>query len=309
MTVLSQNPKNIDNQKQPETGRSLVELLGVLAVMGVLSIAGIAGYTFAMNKYQANKIMNELNILSNEMAMAINKIHSSDYHIILGSPYDNQQIITGGYTFYFGCVDEAKEESECYTEDTTYYQRLDGVSKEVCQSLVPMTQYLPQLTEQKVNGVVDMSGANCGDENSLVWLFETQTGGENNETVVAAFEYEAPNPPGPCKVEIKNFGKLKGRYYFKYVSGLYYYNCGSKASNFRVFAYADDENLGHINDFPNMAANTNADYVQEKLDNATPNYFTFDGTKNIRLIFSDDTCADNCGSVKLELRKVPHTAK
>ena len=41
-----------------ETGRSMVEMLGVLAIIGVLSVAGIAGYTMAMNKYRANEILN-----------------------------------------------------------------------------------------------------------------------------------------------------------------------------------------------------------------------------------------------------------
>ncbi len=40
-----------------ENGRSMVEMLGVLAIIGVLSIGGIAGYTMAMNKYKANEIM------------------------------------------------------------------------------------------------------------------------------------------------------------------------------------------------------------------------------------------------------------
>ena len=41
-----------------ENGRSMVEMLGVLAIIGVLSVAGIAGYTIAMNKYRANEIVN-----------------------------------------------------------------------------------------------------------------------------------------------------------------------------------------------------------------------------------------------------------
>ena len=40
-----------------ESGRSMVEMLGVLAIIGVLSIGGIAGYTLAMNRYRANEIM------------------------------------------------------------------------------------------------------------------------------------------------------------------------------------------------------------------------------------------------------------
>ena len=38
-----------------ESGRSMVEMLGVLAIIGVLSIGGIAGYTMAMNRYRANE--------------------------------------------------------------------------------------------------------------------------------------------------------------------------------------------------------------------------------------------------------------
>ena len=39
-----------------EQGRSMVEMLGVLAIIGVLSVGGIAGYTTAMNKYRANEV-------------------------------------------------------------------------------------------------------------------------------------------------------------------------------------------------------------------------------------------------------------
>lgn len=43
-----------------ESGRSMVEMLGVLAIMGVLSVGGIAGYQYAMNKYRANTLINDL---------------------------------------------------------------------------------------------------------------------------------------------------------------------------------------------------------------------------------------------------------
>ena len=38
-----------------ESGRSMVEMLGVLAIIGVLSIGGIRGYSLAMNRYRANE--------------------------------------------------------------------------------------------------------------------------------------------------------------------------------------------------------------------------------------------------------------
>ena len=43
-----------------ERGRSMVEMLGVLAVMGVLSIGGVAGYRYAIDKMNANDIINEV---------------------------------------------------------------------------------------------------------------------------------------------------------------------------------------------------------------------------------------------------------
>ena len=46
-----------------ETGRSMVEMLGVLAIIGVLSVGGIAGYNQAMNRYRANEILNTTSMM------------------------------------------------------------------------------------------------------------------------------------------------------------------------------------------------------------------------------------------------------
>ena len=49
------------NKKKQESGRSMVEMLGVLAIIGVLSIGGIAGYTLSMRKHRANHIVDIVN--------------------------------------------------------------------------------------------------------------------------------------------------------------------------------------------------------------------------------------------------------
>ena len=46
-----------------ENGRSMVEMLGVLAIIGVLSIGAIAGYSKAMFKYRLNKMVDQYNQL------------------------------------------------------------------------------------------------------------------------------------------------------------------------------------------------------------------------------------------------------
>ena len=42
--------------KKIESGRSMIEMLGVLAIVGVLSIGGLAGYQMAMNRYRASAL-------------------------------------------------------------------------------------------------------------------------------------------------------------------------------------------------------------------------------------------------------------
>ena len=46
--------------KVNESGRSMIEMLGVLAIIGVLSVGGIAGYSKAMSKYRVNKTVDQI---------------------------------------------------------------------------------------------------------------------------------------------------------------------------------------------------------------------------------------------------------
>ena len=61
-------------------GRSMVEMLGVLAIIGVLSVGAIAGYSKAMMKYKLNKQAEQLNTIINASLRYYNdlKLKSSD---------------------------------------------------------------------------------------------------------------------------------------------------------------------------------------------------------------------------------------
>ena len=55
--------KNLKHNKNDyiiQSGRSMVEMLGVLAVIGVLSIGGIAGYSYGMDRWRANTTLNDV---------------------------------------------------------------------------------------------------------------------------------------------------------------------------------------------------------------------------------------------------------
>jgi len=47
-----------------QSGRSMIEMLGVLAIIGVLSVGGIAGYSKAMHKYRVNKTIEQITLIA-----------------------------------------------------------------------------------------------------------------------------------------------------------------------------------------------------------------------------------------------------
>ena len=52
----------INNYNQK--GRSMIEMLGVLAIIGVLSVGGIAGYSKAMHRYKVNKTIEQTTLIA-----------------------------------------------------------------------------------------------------------------------------------------------------------------------------------------------------------------------------------------------------
>lgn len=49
--------------KNSQCGRSMIEMLGVLAIIAVLSVGGIAGYSKAMEKWKINKAVEEYTMM------------------------------------------------------------------------------------------------------------------------------------------------------------------------------------------------------------------------------------------------------
>lgn len=52
--------------KYLQSGRSMIEMLGVLAIVGVLSAAGIAGYSMAMYQYKTNDLIDKVQYISHQ---------------------------------------------------------------------------------------------------------------------------------------------------------------------------------------------------------------------------------------------------
>ena len=78
------NTKQMSRYAQ-ETGRSMVEMLGVLAIIGVLSVGGIAGYSKAMFKYKLNQT---LDVLSHALARLVEIDSLNMYRTEIVEPED-----------------------------------------------------------------------------------------------------------------------------------------------------------------------------------------------------------------------------
>ncbi len=69
---LKPDGDNIEN-----VGRSMVEMLGVLAIIGVLSVGAIAGYSKAMMKYKLNKQMEQIGSILDYVNMHLDDLKRS----------------------------------------------------------------------------------------------------------------------------------------------------------------------------------------------------------------------------------------
>ena len=92
-----------------ELGRSMVEILGVLAIIGVLSIGAIQGYRYAFNKYNANETINELNLRANDISQRMERLielhHAGEIDMEMGptmrTGYPIRARMSPQYTDYF----------------------------------------------------------------------------------------------------------------------------------------------------------------------------------------------------------------
>ncbi len=143
---LITNQKKQQETQVPDSGRSMVEMLGTLAVIGVLSITGVMGYKYAMNKYQVNKIANELNVLSQQIFLTMSMPHNGEYELSLGEVYDEGSITTASYAFDFGCGNDITVETPCTEDEPHYFISLEAVPAEIRLPLAQLMEQLPNVT-------------------------------------------------------------------------------------------------------------------------------------------------------------------
>ena len=66
--------------KTAQSGRSMIEMLGVLAIVGILSAGGIAGYSMAMNSYKSQALIEKVHLI----AQTARAVYKGNYEGISG---------------------------------------------------------------------------------------------------------------------------------------------------------------------------------------------------------------------------------
>ncbi len=192
--MTRQFKKQVQNQSQ--SGRSMIEMLGVLAIIAILSIGGIVGYKLAMNYYQADQIANEINLMRNDLKV---KYALGNEELLLGDPYDDtpeNENYSGHlstqydrYPVDYDCIRKDKAEFYNCREADAYYIKVGNVSKGVCKPLTTLVSAMDGLMYMEINKKVYKEDDLCDEANEIYIQFDAEDVNGN---------YDSNRPEGWC---------------------------------------------------------------------------------------------------------------
>ena len=143
----------MNNYKYEEqSGRSMIEMLGVLAIIGVLSVGGIAGYSKAMNKFKTNKIADNVSMLvaniktlyaQQNTYYGLNNLTAVDMGVVpdelVQKTYKSDGTLDASKTklmnAFNGAVDIHVSGSTDKTDNKAFVLAFSGISREACITL------------------------------------------------------------------------------------------------------------------------------------------------------------------------------
>ena len=156
---LSAAPKKFGHAARrlsPQSGRSMIEMLGVLAIIGVLSITALVGFTYAMNKHRANETIYDVMLRGTNVPMVD----------------ENYASKPAGHEFRFPDLPAGTYYPMTTKKDSgsSYYVEATGVTYRVCELILKMN---PTDIDQIVvnNSVYTGDSDICGTTDGLAMKF------------------------------------------------------------------------------------------------------------------------------------------
>ena len=154
--------------KNEQSGRSMVEMLGVLAIIGVLSVGGISGYSKAMAKFKLTKAQDQISMLLMNIRTAFSG--SSNYAGLNNTTAVQLNIVPGdmlpaglgaSVAASGGVINAFSGAVVLGTADSGQHFTLQfgGLGKETCTSLASSDWGTEGLVQMKVNTHVHSQSA------------------------------------------------------------------------------------------------------------------------------------------------------
>ncbi len=138
------------------SGRSMIEMLAVLAIVGVLSITALVGFTYAMNKHRANETIYDVMLRGTNVPMVD----------------ENYASKPSGHEFRFPDLPAGTYYPMATKKDagSSYYVEATGVTYRVCEMILKMN---PTDIDQIVvnNSVYTGDSDICGNTDGLAMKF------------------------------------------------------------------------------------------------------------------------------------------
>jgi len=187
---IENNSEVTEVKKEPEAGRSMVEMLGVLAIIGVLSVGGIYGYTYGMNRYRTNEIVDAGTKRAYTVATQLSVGINPDL-----SEFSEQNEVAGG-TF----------SNTVKTWEGEFGFAITGVTKPVCENLIQMASDatpLRAITKTSAERT-DLLKGSCANTNDLylVYSIEGISGDASGDVyTIPAVTRPPVSPVGPATPE------------------------------------------------------------------------------------------------------------
>lgn len=169
---------HVISEKQNQTGRSMVEMLGVLAVVGVLSVAGIAGFKNAMDKNRANTIINEAQKRATLVVPQIQLI-GNDSHTL--NEFVNNDL---GY---------AEFDTKVYTNKSDnlpagqFGIKVSGVPQSICQNILNTIGDNTVIRRLSTTDAPTTPITTCGETNTFLMVYNNDM---TSNAVAGEFGYD-----------------------------------------------------------------------------------------------------------------------
>lgn len=194
-----------------EQGRSMIEMLGVLAIVGVLSVGGIAGYSKAMGKFKTNKAIDQINMLTTNIRTlyssqrnynGLSSTLAKKVNLVPAEMYDSASDSTITNAFGGG-LDISVSAASVADDEKAFILKMDNVPSSACVAIVTTDWgsdsdggLIAFGTADPKDVFVGSTGADNvhvpgGDDSHSIPYNVTQTASEcgNNQTVTLYWKY------------------------------------------------------------------------------------------------------------------------